>query len=100
MNTTDVMLKSGANIYEINSIRRHISQLNGGMLARKSGEKGAQLIGFGISDAVGNPPTTDIGIPYSGYKGTPMGPDQTTIQMARDVIKTLCSRRQASQNRS
>ena len=87
IDTTDVMLKSGANIYEINSIRRHISQLNGGMLAKKIREKGAQLIGFGISDAVGNPPTTDIGIPYSGYKGTPMGPDQTTIQMARNVIK-------------
>ena len=57
IDTTDVMLKSGANIYEINSIRRHISQLNGGMLAKKIREKGAQLIGFGISDAVGNPPT-------------------------------------------
>ena len=32
--TTDVLLKSGANIKEINAIRRHISRMNGGMLAK------------------------------------------------------------------
>ena len=32
---TDVLLKSGAGIYEINAIRRHISQTNGGMLAKR-----------------------------------------------------------------
>ena len=31
--TTDILLKSGANIFEINAIRRHISKLNGGRLA-------------------------------------------------------------------
>ena len=53
--TTDVMLKSGANIYEINAIRRHISAMNGGMLAKRIQSVGAELIGFGISDAVGTP---------------------------------------------
>lgn len=85
--TTDVMLKSGAGIYEINAIRRHISALNGGMLAKRIELKGAELIGFGISDAVGNPPTGDISIPYEKYASTPMGPDNTTLEDARRVIK-------------
>lgn len=86
IDTTDVMLKSGAGIYEINSIRRHISQMNGGMLAKRIESRGAELIGFGISDAVGTPATTDIGIPYKNYKSTPMGPDMTTLEQARQVI--------------
>lgn len=86
IDTTDVMLKSGATIYEINAIRRHISQMNGGMLAKRIAARGAELIGFGISDAVGNPPRENIGEPYKQYKGTPMGPDQTTLEEARRVI--------------
>ncbi|MEI6101433.1 MAG: DUF4147 domain-containing protein [Eubacteriales bacterium] len=85
--TTEVLLKSGANILEINAIRRHISQLNGGMLAKRIEAVGAELIGIGISDAVGTPATGDIGIPYKNYKGTPMGPDQTTLEEARRVIR-------------
>lgn len=84
---TDVMLKSGANIYEINAIRRHISQMNGGMLAKRIEARGAELIGFGISDAVGTPATKDIGVPYAAYKSTPMGPDMTTLDDARRVIR-------------
>lgn len=87
IDTTDVMLKSGANIFEINAIRRHISQMNGGMLAKRIAARGAELIGFGISDAVGTPATGDIGEPYRAYKGTPMGPDQTTLEQARQVIR-------------
>lgn len=87
IDTTDVMLKSGAGICEINAIRRHISAMNGGMLAKRIRERGAELIGFGISDAVGTPATGDIGEPYKNYKGTPMGPDQTTLEEARQVIR-------------
>ena len=85
IDTTDVMLKSGAGIYEINAIRRHISAMNGGMLAKRIRSRGAELIGFGISDAVGTPATGDIGEPYKNYKGTPMGPDQTTLEEARQA---------------
>ena len=85
--TTDVMLKSGAGIYEINAIRRHISAMNGGMLAKRIQSVGAELIGFGISDAVGNPATGDIGVPYEKYASTPMGPDKTTLEDARRVIR-------------
>lgn len=87
IDTTDVLLKSGAGILEINAVRRHISQLNGGMLAKRIADRGAELIGFGISDAVGTPATGDIGEPYKHYKGTPMGPDQTTLEDARRVIR-------------
>lgn len=87
IDTTDVMLKSGAGIYEINAIRRHISAMNGGMLAKRIRERGAEMIGFGISDAVGNPATGDIGIPYANYKSTPIGPDGTTLDDARRVIR-------------
>ena len=87
IDVTDVMLKSGASIFEINAIRRHISQMNGGMLAKRIAARGAELIGFGISDAVASPATGDISIPYKAYRGTPMGPDQTTLEQARQVIK-------------
>lgn len=87
IDATDVLLKSGAGILEINAIRRHISQMNGGMLAKRVAARGAELIGFGISDAVGTPATGDIGEPCAAYRGTPMGPDQTTLDDARRVIR-------------
>jgi glycerate-2-kinase len=87
IDTTDIMLKTGAGIYEINAIRRHISQLNGGMLAKRIQDVGAELIGIGISDAVGSPATGDIRVPYKAYKSTPMGPDMTTLEDARNVIR-------------
>lgn len=86
IDTTDVLLKSGAGIYEINAVRRHISALNGGMLAKRIQDVGAELIGFGISDAVGSPATGDIAVPYSAYKSTPIGPDMTTLDDARATI--------------
>ncbi|MGU7774488.1 glycerate kinase type-2 family protein [Burkholderia sp. MR1-5-21] len=86
IDTTDVLLKSGAGIYEINAVRRHISALNGGMLAKRIQAVGAELIGFGISDAVGSPATGDIAVPYAAYKSTPIGPDMTTLDDARDTI--------------
>ncbi len=86
IDTTDVMLKSGAGIFEVNAVRRHISALNGGMLAKRIRERGAELIGFGISDAVGNPPTLNPGDPCLNYNSTPMGPDKTTLDDARNAI--------------
>jgi glycerate 2-kinase len=84
---TDVLLKSGAGIFEINAIRRHISQTNGGRLAQRIAESGAELIGIGISDAVGNAPTSDIAVPFERYASTPIGPDRTTLEDARRVIE-------------
>lgn len=86
IDTTDVLLKSGAGIVEINAVRRHISALNGGMLAKRIQDAGAELIGFGISDAVGTPATGDIAVPYAAYQSTPIGPDATTLDDARATL--------------
>lgn len=85
--TTDVLLKAGIGIQDLNAVRRHISQLNGGMLAKRIEARGAELIGLGISDAVGKPQTEDISIPRPDYHGTPIGPDETTFDDARRVIR-------------
>lgn len=84
--TTDVLLKSGAGIMEINAVRRHISQMNGGNLAKRIRAVGADMIGFSIFDVVGYPPTGDISIPYPHLTGTPIGADDTTLDEARRVI--------------
>ena len=68
--TTDILLKSGAGIMEINAIRRHISQMNGGGLARRIQKSGAEMIGFSIFDVVGYPLSGDISIPYPHLTGS------------------------------
>lgn len=87
MDATDVLLKSGASIQEINAIRRHISRMNGGQMAKRISDKGAELIGFNISDSVSNPPTGDITTPWADFQATPMGPDHTTLDDAKQVIR-------------
>lgn len=84
--TTDILLKSGAGIMEINAIRRHISQMNGGNLAKRIRNVGAEMIGFSIFDVVGYPLSGDISIPYPHLTGTPIGADDTTLEEARRVI--------------
>lgn len=84
--TTDILLKSGAGIMEINAVRRHISQMNGGNLAKRIRAVGAEMIGFSIFDVVGYPPTDDISVPYPHLTGTPIGADDTTLEEARRVI--------------
>ena len=87
MLATDVLLKSGAGILEINAIRRHISQMNGGNLAKRIRARGADMIGFSIFDTVGFPATGDAAVLCPNMTGTPIGADQTTLQDARRVIK-------------
>ena len=82
----DILLKSGANIYEINAVRRHTSRTNGGRLAELICDKiGAELISLVVSDGVGEPPKEVLG-EASDYYGTPFAADNTTIQDARDTI--------------
>ena len=57
------------------------------MLAKRIADRGAELIGFGISDSIGQPPTGDIRVPCGNYRATPFGPDQTTLDDARKVIR-------------
>lgn len=73
---TDSLLESGASIEEINAVRKHLSVIKGGGLARAV--EPATVIGLLFSDVVGNDP----GIIASG----PTAPDPTTFAQASEVL--------------
>jgi glycerate 2-kinase len=75
---TRQLLRSGARINEINTVRKHISGIKGGKLAAAVAARGGRLITLGISDVPGDDPAS-IG---SG----PTVPDPTTLADARDVL--------------
>ncbi|MDP4109848.1 MAG: DUF4147 domain-containing protein [Bacillota bacterium] len=81
----DVLLRSGAKIGEINAVRRHISRTNGGRLAQRITNKGAELINIIVDDGVGELPLKNRNVPVQ-YSATPIAQDSTTIQDARDCI--------------
>jgi hydroxypyruvate reductase len=72
---TRALLRSGANIGEINTVRKHLSRIKGGRLARHAFP--AALVTLAISDVPGDDPAV-IG---SG----PTVPDPTTLADARAV---------------
>lgn len=85
--TADVCLKSGATIHEINAIRRHISRINGGQLAKQIERKGAQILLLMQNDSV-----DEFGKKYNPDEiaevtGGPMAPDNTTFADAQNVIR-------------
>jgi hydroxypyruvate reductase len=73
---TRALLRSGASIGEINTVRKHLSQIKGGRLARLAHP--ARVITLGISDVPGDDPAV-IG---SG----PTVPDPSTLADARAII--------------
>jgi hydroxypyruvate reductase len=73
---TRALLRSGATIGEINTVRKHLSRIKGGRLAQHAYP--ARLVTIAISDVPGDDPAV-IG---SG----PTVPDQTTLADARNVI--------------
>jgi glycerate 2-kinase len=73
---TDVMLRCGATINEINAVRKHCSQIKGGQLARAAYP--AQIVSLILSDVVGNP----LDVIASG----PTVPDTTTFADAYGVL--------------
>ena len=75
MRTTRLLLESGADIREINTVRKHISAIKGGRLAARCRGRIATLV---ISDVVGDP----LEFIASG----PTVPDTTTWRDARDVL--------------
>ena len=74
--TTDVFLKSGANIKEINTIRKHLSYIKGGQLIKSIKGK---TVCFIISDIIGDP----LEFIASG----PTYPDSTTFKEAYDILE-------------
>jgi hydroxypyruvate reductase len=73
---TRALLRSGASIGEINTVRKHLSRIKGGRLARRAFP--AKLMTIGISDVPGDDPAV-IG---SG----PTVPDPTTLADARAIV--------------
>ncbi len=78
------LLKCGADIYEMNTVRRHISRIKGGRLRKATR---APMLTLAISDVPRDDPAT-IG---SG----PTVPDPTTLADARDVLARRGPRMQA-----
>lgn len=76
---TELLLKSGADISAVNCVRKHLSRLKGGQLARLL--TGATVINLLISDVAGN----DIGAIASG----PCAPDGTTFNDAVNILHAL-----------
>ena len=76
--TTRHLLASGATIHEINTVRKHLSQVKGGQLARWAHP--ATVLSLVLSDVVGSP----LDVIASG----PTVPDPTTWADAWQVIQT------------
>ena len=74
---TRALLRSGAHIGEINTVRKHLSRIKGGRLALRAYP--ARVATFAISDVPGDDPAV-IG---SG----PTVPDPTTLADARDIVR-------------
>lgn len=74
---TDALLRSGATITEINTVRKHVSELKGGWLAKAAYP--ATVVNLILSDVVGDP----LDFIASG----PTVPDTTTFQDAIEILK-------------
>ena len=75
--TTDQLLRAGATIVELNTVRKHLSQLKGGQMARLAAP--ARVIVLILSDVVGDP----LDVIASG----PTAPDPTTYADALAVLR-------------
>ncbi len=71
-----VLLYSGANIYEMNAVRKHLSKIKGGNLARLINPE-AHLINLTVSDVTGD---------ELDYITCPTVPDTSTLEMARTAL--------------
>ena len=74
--TTDVLLRAGATIDELNSVRKHLDRLKGGRLAQAAAP--ASVLALILSDVLGDRPD----VIASG----PLSPDPTTFSDALAVV--------------
>jgi glycerate-2-kinase len=75
---TDLLLKCGATINEINTVRKHISAFKGGQLAKTAYP--ATILGLLLSDVLGDP----LDVIASG----PTVPDSSTFEEAVKILKS------------
>jgi len=80
--TTDLLLRAGADIHQLNAVRKHLSQVKGGGLARLAAP--TNLLTLAISDVVGD----DLAVIASG----PTVPDPTTFADALAVLDRFALR--------
>ena len=73
---TEQLLACGASIHEINALRKHLSRLGGGQLARAAAP--APVLTIMISDVIGDDP----GVIGSG----PTAPDKSTFADCLDIV--------------
>jgi hydroxypyruvate reductase len=73
---TRALLRSGANIGEINTVRKHLSRIKGGRLARHAAP--AKVVTLAISDVPRDEP--------SAIGSGPTVPDPTTLADAREIV--------------
>ncbi len=73
---TRALLRSGATIGEINTVRKHLSRINGGRLARPAHP--AKLLTLAISDVPGDDP--------SAIGSGPTVPDPTTLADSQAIV--------------
>jgi glycerate 2-kinase len=76
---TKALLRSGATIEEINTVRKHISKVKGGKLGKLLKSRGAKIVALIMSDVIGDP----IDIIASG----PTAPDSSTYCDAQRILR-------------
>ena len=74
---TNALLKSGASITEINTVRKHLSAFKGGWLAKKAYP--ATLLNLVLSDVMGDP--------LDSIASGPTVPDTSTFSDAKKILK-------------
>lgn len=75
--TTDLLLKAGAEINDLNCVRKHLSRVKGGRLAEIAAS--ASVVALILSDVIGDP----LDVIASG----PTSPDPTSFKEALDIIE-------------
>jgi len=76
---TKLLLKAGADIEELNTVRKHISRVKGGRLAEHCYP--AKIVSFILSDVIGDHLET--------IASGPTAPDETTYKHALTVLKKI-----------
>lgn len=74
--TTDILLRAGATIVELNTVRKHLSQIKGGGMAQLA-DRGT-VAGLVLSDVVGDP--------LDAIASGPLSPDPTTYDDAWQIL--------------